>query len=164
MVLVDFLCGNFFDGVTLEEKNKINKSYIVFLMSLGSDLVKEIFDTAVEKQLQRAFTEPLTTNLVEEIITKGKFFQSAAKTLTKTFEVVFSFAKGGLNAIDEHKARMEKYTEDIAKHDAFIGYWIFNVMLRLSNAQTYKNYIEVIANRFKTLNYTNSATLFSSVP
>ena len=169
------------DGVTLEEKKAINKSYVAFLTSLGSDLVKEIFSAAVEKQLSRAFTEELTTDLVEEIMTKGKFFQAASKTLTKTFGVVLSLATGALNAIDEHKARMEKYTEDgipedIAKHDAFIDAfatfvhdnlsvyfkgvddWVFEFMLGVVGGETEKNYIEVIADRFKTLNYKNSGT------
>ena len=169
------------DGVTLEEKKAINKSYVAFLTSLGSDLVKEIFSAAVEKQLSRAFTEELTTDLVEEIMTKGKFFQAASKTLTKTFGVVLSLATGALNAIDEHKARMEKYTEDgipedIAKHDAFIDAfatfvhdnlsvyfkgvdnWVFEFMLGVVGGETEKNYIEVIADQFKTLNYKNSGT------
>ena len=169
------------DGVTLAEKKAINSSYVAFLKSLGSDLVKEVFSSAVEQQLSRVFTEELTTDLVEEIMTKGKFFQTASKTLTKTFGVVLSFATGILNAIDEHKAHLEKYIddgipEDIAKHDAFIdalatfihdtwsGHvkgvddWIFNIMLGLANAETDKNYIEVIADRFKTLNYKNSGT------
>ena len=169
------------DGVTLEEKKSINKSYVIFLKSLGSDLVKEIFSSAVEKQLSRAFTENLTTDLVEEIMTKGKFFQAASKTLTKTFGVVLSLATGTLNAIDEHKARMEKYTadgipEDIAKHDAFIdafatfvhdnlssfakGFddWVFNFIMDFAGKETDKNYVEVIADKFKTLNGENSGT------
>ncbi|MBR3499345.1 MAG: hypothetical protein IKO05_10175 [Selenomonadaceae bacterium] len=169
------------DGVTLEEKKSINKSYVIFLKSLGSDLVKEIFSSAVEKQLSRAFKEELTSDLVEEIMTKGKFFQAASETLTKTFGAVLSLATGTLNAIDEHKARMEKYTtdgipEDIAKHDAFIdafatfvhdnlssfakGFddWVFNFIMDFAGKETDKNYVEVIADKFKTLNGENSGT------
>ena len=169
------------DGMKLEEKKKINNSYVALLKSLGSDLVKEIFDSAVEKQLSRAFTEDLTTDLVEEIMTKNKFFQNASKTLTKTFGVVLSLATGALNAIDEYNDRMKKYTEDgipedIAKHDAFIDAfatfvhdnlsayfkgvdnWVFEFMLGVVGEETDKNYIEVIADRFKILNYMNTGS------
>ena len=170
------------DGVTLEEKKKINNGYVTLLKSLGSDLVKEIFDSAVEKQLSRAFTEDLTTDLVEEIMTKNKFFQTASKTLTKTFGVVLSLATGALNSIDEYNERMEKYNtdgipEDIAKHDAFIDAfatfvhdnlsayfkgvddWVFEFMLGVAGGETNKNYIEVIADRFKTFNYKNTGSI-----
>lgn len=175
------------DGITEKEKQSINKSYIVFIKALGTDLVKKIFDSAFEKQTAKAFTEEITPELVNGIVTKG-FFQNAAKTFTKAFGFLMTFATGILDGYDRYKANFEKYTagsipENIAKHDAFIdalaiftkdtsstlSWGIDNVIFNgvkwglsvfgINYAENADNYVEAITNSFKTLNtYKNSGT------
>lgn len=109
------------EGVTPKEKEAINRSYIFFMRTLGTDLAKKIFNAATDAQ----FNKLLTENVMEEAIANGKFFQNASKTFTKAFGIVMTFGTGILNGVDKYKLSMEKYTADgipekIAKHDAFI--------------------------------------------
>ena len=52
------------DGVTESEQEKINRSYINFMKTLGTELIGKIFDNAVEKNLSRAFNESVTDDLL----------------------------------------------------------------------------------------------------
>lgn len=113
------------DGISESEQEKINRSYITFMRTLGSDIVKKIFDDAFEKNLSRAFTESVTDDLLADIFKKGKFFKEAAPVFLKTFNWIMTFGSGILNGYNKYKNNLEKYLddgipEDIAKHDAFI--------------------------------------------
>lgn len=171
------------DGIEPKDKEKINRSYITFMRTLGTDLAKKIFNAATDAQFNRLLTE----NVMEEAIANGKFFQSASKTFTKAFGVVMTFGTGILNGVDKYKLSMEKYTADgisekIAKHDAFVdalskfiketlsgivvglddvifngSKWIFS-LFGIKYAEDKEDYVEVLADYLKTLNYKNSGT------
>ena len=171
------------DGIKPKEKEAINRSYITFMRTLGTDLAKKIFNAATDAQ----FNKLLAENVMEEAIANGKFFQSASKTFTKAFGVVMTFGTGILNGVDKYKLSMEKYTADgisekIAKHDAFVdalskfiketlsgivvglddvifngSKWIFS-LFGIKYAEDKEDYVEVLADYLKTLNYKNSGT------
>ncbi len=171
------------DGIEPKEKEAINRSYILFMRTLGTDLAKKIFNAATDAQFNRLLTE----NVMEKAIADGKFFQSASKTFTKAFGVVMAFSTGILNGVDKYKLSMKKYTNDgipekIAKHDAFVdalakfiketlsgivvglddvifngSKWIFS-LFGIKYAEDKEDYVAVLADYLKTLNYKNSGT------
>ncbi|MBR4152716.1 MAG: hypothetical protein IKT98_07120 [Selenomonadaceae bacterium] len=171
------------DGIEPKEKEAINRSYITFMRTLGTDLAKKIFNAATDAQ----FNKLLTENVMEEAIANGKFFQNASKTFTKAFGIVMTFGAGILNGVDKYKLSMEKYTADgipekIAKHDAFIdalakfiketlsgivvglddvifsgSKWILS-LFGINYAEDGRDYVEVLTDYLKNLNYKNSGT------
>ena len=173
------------DGLNSAEQLKIQQSCLKFLKTAGSEIIKKIFSDAVSSEFNKI--KDGNFDDINVVMGNAKFFTSAAQTITKTIGIFFTLAKSAITGINKYKSTLNKYTDDgipenMAKHDAVVdaiaivihdlaSYYmkglddlIYVGTRNLVSWITGKepsiqgNYIEVMADLFKNLNYKNTGT------
>ena len=173
------------DGVTDAEKDKINAQYLGFIKVLNKDIVKKLFNAAIDSELNKIDLDDVAKNL--DILKNTTILDNISDTLTKTggvLDLIFAAVEGVQNGIKKYQDTFKKYIEDgipedIAKRDAFINAFTavihdtahayskgfddvaYNGIKTLIWAFTGKegikgNYVEVMTEMLKVFNYTNT--------
>ena len=168
------------NGLEKGEREKINKSYVALVKISGAEIIKKFFSAGLADNLIKM---PVS-QILDNPTVKAEIRKQTAANFTKGSDplgLIFAAITRIFNGANKYDNNLKKYTEDripedIAKHDAFIDSfatfvhdnlsayfkgvddWVFEFMLGVAGRKTDKNYIEVIADQFKTLNYKNSGT------
>lgn len=172
------------DGLKEEVVEKINKSYVGLLQVCSAEIIKKFFSEGLADNLIKMPTNQILEipGIREEL---GKQFTKDSGPLGLIFAAITGVLNG-VNEYDSRikKYTEDGIPEDIAKHDAIIdalatfvhdtassyakGFddtvfkWLQAGLSFIRGEDipyyTDKNYVEVIADWFKTLNYKNSGT------